>query len=554
MGESRRIPIRPGIVVPLLIVCFLIESILSAALNGDRRECTTANNKTGYCMPRDDCVDGDIVDLRVITSDCQDTTLFCCSTAPKASAPSPTNPALTECDNHRGYCVNSHECRVRTYRLRTNRCPSYHDVCCPKSSLPEMVSIVSADTVSTLRPVATTSSIPVWSYSRLSTTTPSSMTKKPAEFRTTTPSTTDDSTEPECTSPDCFNVEENVNHVLNSGISQTAAETVASQGTNASEGDGENNNIVPTSTPKTLIEMSPSSTTSQSTSSVTDEDGLVSSFAPENFSFQECGHRNPYGVMQRTVNETARAEYGEFPWTVALFQLPQQRYCCNGALIDESFVLTTAHCINWCGGPLAKVVARVGEWNMSARAEMVLPRKNIGVKSVHLHPQFGPTSLINNIAVIELERPVRYQATVQPVCLPSSEYPLRSTENMIATGWGKTMSSASPHVLKRLDLQHLDVSICQDKLKSIQHPYKFSLHESFMCTTTSHPTEERPCEGDAGSPVVVEFRDMIDRYYLHGLVSWGYGCHQQTNRFTVLTKVENFVEWIQEVMGGVYHE
>ena len=126
---------------------------------------------------------------------------------------------------------------------------------------------------------------------------------------------------------------------------------------------------------------------------------LMGQFTPESFSYQECGQLNLNGVVERTINEDFRAEYGEFPWMVALFELPEQRYCCNGALIDPKAILTTAHCVTNCGVRAANIMVRFGEWNMSSTHEMAIPREDIGVKSVHQHPRYSPSALLNNIQI-----------------------------------------------------------------------------------------------------------------------------------------------------------
>uniref|UniRef100_A0A182SEH3 Peptidase S1 domain-containing protein n=1 Tax=Anopheles maculatus TaxID=74869 RepID=A0A182SEH3_9DIPT len=195
------------------------------------------------------------------------------------------------------------------------------------------------------------------------------------------------------------------------------------------------------------------------------------------------------------------------------------------------------------------MLVRVGEWNMSSTDEMIIAREEIGVRNVHIHPAYFQSSLINNIALLELKDSIHYQPTVQPVCLPSTEQ-LRGGENMIATGWGTMVrqDASFTQLLKRLDLQRVETSICKKELKTGHSPYRFDLHQSFVCVKANHPDQERPCDGDAGSPVVVEYPNTVDRYYLHGLVSWGYGCNQQRVRHTVLTHVAYFRNWIDDIV------
>ncbi|XP_052890973.1 transmembrane protease serine 9-like [Anopheles moucheti] len=327
--------------------------------------------------------------------------------------------------NNRGYCVKSENCSVPTYRLRSNRCPTYEEICCPKSTFPGAPTTDKPDPIS----------------------------------------------------------------------------------------------------------------------------NLLEEFSRDNFIYQECGQRNPYGVVEHTINQDVRAEYGEIPWMVALLELPDYRYCCNGALIDKNAILTTAHCITIFGGNVSQIVVRVGEWDMSSTVELILPRQDIGVKKIYVHDDYKKSSLINNIALLVLNASVEYQATVQPVCLPEAQYELKSHENMIATGWGAMVeaNATSKQILKVLHLNRVEMSICKRELKT-EVNRDFELHESFVCANINHKDKERPCKGDAGAPVVVEIPRMVNRYYLHGLVSWGYGCNQNRTTYTVLTHVGHFRNWIDGIL------
>lgn len=63
---------------------------------------------------------------------------------------------------------------------------------------------------------------------------------------------------------------------------------------------------------------------------------------------KRCGHRNPDGIGFCIVNEqNGEAEYGEFPWMVALASKKNNLfvYLCGGSLINLGVVLTAAHCV-----------------------------------------------------------------------------------------------------------------------------------------------------------------------------------------------------------------
>lgn len=60
-----------------------------------------------------------------------------------------------------------------------------------------------------------------------------------------------------------------------------------------------------------------------------------------------------------------------------------------------------------------------------------------GIRAVY-HPQYDPTTTVNDIAIIKLDRPIKFTSAVQPACLPSAgEQVADNTEGTVA-GWGLT--------------------------------------------------------------------------------------------------------------------
>lgn len=65
-----------------------------------------------------------------------------------------------------------------------------------------------------------------------------------------------------------------------------------------------------------------------------------------------CGIRNANGLDFKITGNTNEAEYGEFPWMLALLkvdfnpEIDKTQFICGASLIAPSVVLTGAHCVN----------------------------------------------------------------------------------------------------------------------------------------------------------------------------------------------------------------
>lgn len=78
---------------------------------------------------------------------------------------------------------------------------------------------------------------------------------------------------------------------------------------------------------------------------------------------------------------------------------------------------------------------RAGEWDSQSRSE-IYPHQDRYVSKVIKHDYFNATSLVNNIALIFLDKPFILRDNVGTVCLPSQDFNYKN-ETCYASGWGK---------------------------------------------------------------------------------------------------------------------
>ena len=82
---------------------------------------------------------------------------------------------------------------------------------------------------------------------------------------------------------------------------------------------------------------------------------------------------------------------------------------------------------------------------------------------VHQHPLYQQTAQADrfDVALLELDRPVRMMPHIQPVCLPSSDDPLPPGVVTTVSGWGAVSPDSSverPRVLQATKVITVEVS------------------------------------------------------------------------------------------------
>ncbi|XP_066962337.1 uncharacterized protein [Macrobrachium rosenbergii] len=256
----------------------------------------------------------------------------------------------------------------------------------------------------------------------------------------------------------------------------------------------------------------------------------------------ECGIRN-YGRGQRsraTLGKNA-ALFGEFPWQAILF-FRNYTYKCGASIVGNRWLITGAHCVT--GYTHKDFRARLGEWQVDVYDEP-LPYLDADIASIYAHPNFNADNLRNNIAIIELEAPVKFQYHINAICLPAYSQTLSPGSVCVASGWGKDAFTGSYQaVLNRVEVPFVGHDRCEELLRKTRLGRFFKLHESFMCAGGEENKDV--CTGDGGGPLACQ--DLsTGKYYLQGITSWGIDCGQKDVP-GVYADVRFFSEWIRGII------
>jgi len=101
-----------------------------------------------------------------------------------------------------------------------------------------------------------------------------------------------------------------------------------------------------------------------------------------------------------------------WPWNVAIWV---GYFRCAGTLIDNQWILTAAHC---AVSDLKQVKVYLGDHDMLNLGEETIFNVSEWIK----HPDYDASSILNDISLIKLEKPIQFTKTISPICLPNGTY------------------------------------------------------------------------------------------------------------------------------------
>ncbi|XP_035211305.1 serine proteinase stubble-like isoform X2 [Stegodyphus dumicola] len=234
------------------------------------------------------------------------------------------------------------------------------------------------------------------------------------------------------------------------------------------------------------------------------------------------------------------AMYGEFPWQ-AHIKLNRQQ--CGGVLLNNYYVLTAAHCIYQVRLP--EITVQLGVYDIQDHSRQDYAPQTFSVVEKKIHPKFKYQAAHPDrydVALLKLNKAVRYQENVVPICLPRKDWNFQGWKGII-TGWGKTDAGLSNRYGTRL-LQKVDVPIITNDQCETWHREKgidITISPEMMCAGYEEGKKDA-CVGDSGGPLIVMVQG---RWTVVGLVSAGFGC-AQSRQPGIYHRVPHTVEWLKE--------
>ncbi|TKS72980.1 Ovochymase-2 [Collichthys lucidus] len=277
----------------------------------------------------------------------------------------------------------------------------------------------------------------------------------------------------------------------------------------------------------------------------------------------KCGVPHTWSPMVPSLRVVggAEASYGSHPWLVSL----QNRgsHFCGGAILTDRWIMTAAHCFASLSKEfLSGVRAVVGEFDQRVDDE---EEQVFDIKSVSVHEKYRHALPMSyDIALMELNQPVRLGARVRPICLPLPDENIPPETSCIVGGWGRLKEKGRlPAVLREVQLDLVDPAKCKYVLQTIKS--SFLNQRPAMTVLCAGPERggRDACQGDSGGPLVCPSGSGGGHWVALGVTSWGKGCGRSWGNNSsrppsrrgspgVFTDVRLLLPWIKRKLRDGY--
>ncbi|KAL2088404.1 hypothetical protein ACEWY4_015303 [Coilia grayii] len=253
------------------------------------------------------------------------------------------------------------------------------------------------------------------------------------------------------------------------------------------------------------------------------------------FAFISAAYGCGVPAIPPVVTGYARIVNGEeavphsWPWQVSLQDYTGFHFC-GGSVVNENWVVTAAHC-----NVRTSHRVIVGEHDKGKSEENI---QTMRVERVFTHPQWNPSTINNDIALIKLTTPLNMNAHVSPVCLAETADVFPGGMTCVTSGWGLMRHNAmfTPDKLQQAALPLLSNEQCKKHWGS-------NISDVMICAGGDGATS---CMGDSGGPLVCQ-KDNV--WTLVGIVSWG-SSRCSTSTPAVYARVTEFRAWVDQILAA----
>jgi len=284
---------------------------------------------------------------------------------------------------------------------------------------------------------------------------------------------------------------------------------------------------------------------------------------------EPCGYLPPNQRNRQLIYDGNKAEAGQWPWMAHIrkklvFETFTRDIRCGGAIINQEWILTAAHC-TWPSEESSKYCVVVGHNDVSSFQsneimENCTPFGQRPIKVIR-HPMYNMTAhgpLINN-TLTDAQKQIRYHdialikmapmsfATPNVGCIRlPSETGDYFNQSCYAAGWGKTKTGYESD-----DLMHLKSKVWSEPECRTDSSYgEHDFVANFYCFGEA---TDNVCNGDSGGPLMCE--NSNGQFEAVGVASIAdyFNCSLgpggiQEGRASYFIRNQLFLQWINETI------
>ncbi|HHE0435728.1 TPA: trypsin-like serine protease [Vibrio parahaemolyticus] len=215
---------------------------------------------------------------------------------------------------------------------------------------------------------------------------------------------------------------------------------------------------------------------------------------------------------------------------------------CGGSIINDSFILTAAHCVYDVKTDEYTVTANeVGVIVKNFSYNDVYSQEVKAVKAIHMYPTYGRDGIfVDDIAILELASPIVDNVSSMPLATMAdkAEYDLVNSGKIIGLGYIND-NQQTPDFLQENNVEILSQEACED--------LTFNDHDEVICIQSNKNGADdkgQICEGDSGG--ILGYTKANGDFQQIGVASYGYfAC--EADMYGVFAETAYYEAWIRSI-------
>jgi|ERR1711942_14934 len=237
-----------------------------------------------------------------------------------------------------------------------------------------------------------------------------------------------------------------------------------------------------------------------------------------------------HGNIDKQIVSGYEAGVCEFPHMAYLLMTEKDgsHTSCGGALIDETHILTAAHCVLDVVG----VTVHLGHADKTKAPQVIK-----GARWTHISGyRHTSAAIVNDVAMIRLERPAKLGPCVQTISLPERKQIFTGT--CIAAGWGKTRNDEGGAIhMRKTPIDIIPAKQCRK--------YHAILWNQHICVGDRTHLGGNICQGDSGGPLMCQSGNKM---VVAGVASYIFDCEKG---FGVYANIPMFIDWVKQTQASL---